>query len=329
MLRTIFRQNGYHLRLGAVLALAFAASSAGAHMATGEVMKAPGSRVAIDLPRNYEVSRLFHGFILRAASISVVLFEVPGGASPKLAEGLTPAALEGKRIKNARKADLGRGDEHLYLVGEQESNRGTIIKHILLIRNKDHAALITANVPKASIDGGLISKDEIPKALATAVVQNERAPSNDPYKLGYLGRFKEAGPLRASAKLYTEDGLVIPAKPGAVRNAVIVAPSINQLPVADVKAFAKRAWGSLSGYEGLTIKNEAPVSAGGLEGHQISGEGTRSTPDGAVPVFLRQVLLKRKGGGYFRIIMIGKSAEAAVLNPEFDKIVAGFALSGG
>ena len=287
-------------------------------------MKAPGSRVAIELPHRYEVSKLFSGFILRAARISIVLFELPATAYEDLAKGLTQAGLATKGIKNVKSGKLERTDKHVYLTGVQDHASGPITKHILLIRNATHAALITANVPKASIDGGLVRKDHVIKALATAAIETSAAPSDDPFKLGYLGRFKEAGQLRASAKLYTEDGNVIPPKKGAVRNALIVAPSINQLPVPDVKAYARRAWSGLRGYDDLSIGDEKKMTAGGLEGYRITGQATRKTPDGSVPVFLTQVFLKRTGGGYFRIVLIGRQSDQANLKPEFDKIVGSF-----
>jgi hypothetical protein len=289
-----------------------------------QAQKAPGSRVAIMLPRDYEVSTLFQGFMSPASRTSIVLFEVPAEAYDGMAKGLTKEGLAKKQITDVAPGKLNRADAHVYLTGVQAHPTGPVFKYVLLIRNETHAALITANVPKSSVDEGLVARDVLVQALESAVLEAEAAPSNDPFVLAYLGPFKEAANLAASAKLYTEDGHVMPAKTGDVRNAVIVAPSINRLPVTDPAAYAKRAWAGLQGYDQLAITSEAPVSVDGLEGYRINGKGNRTTSQGSVPVFVHQVFLRRKEGGHFRLIMTGRMADEARLLPELEKIVAGF-----
>ena len=312
--------------IATLAALAVVAAScllAGAD-AMAKPQKAPGSRVSIEIPEYFEVSKLFNGFMNTYTGSTIIIVEVPGEAYSEMAAGFTVEALAKKGITKVTKSKLDRKDEHVFFTAEQETTRGAYYKYILLIRNKQHAALITANMPRASITSGLFDTKKILASLTTAKLEAEAAPSNDPFKLGYLGPFKEAGKLRASAKLYTESGSVMPAKKGEVRNAVIVAPSINQINVPDITAFAKRAWGSLPGYDNLKVNTEKPITIAGLKGYFIEGDATRKSPDAVVPVFIRQILLERKGGGYFRLMTIGKTAERAKLAPEFDKIVASF-----
>jgi hypothetical protein len=331
-------KTSYHgwrgLALVSLFVAAVATVAAQATPAAAKVLKAPGSRVSIDLPLNYEVSKLYNGFIMPQTGLSIIVFEFPASSLEAMKARLTPDVLAAKGLTNVVHGKLKRSDDHLYLTAEQAAAKsspsklvqplGRVKKHILLFRNGAHAALITANVPEVFVEQGVVSRAHIATVFATAKIEAEAAPANDPFTLGYLGRFKEAGKLQASAKLYTEDGRLIPAERGTVRNAVLVAPSINRLPISDAAAYAKRAWDGFRGYDGLKIVGETKTSAGGLDGYWIKGTATRKTAAGAVPVYLSQVFLKRPRGGYFRIVLIAKAAERSALEPEFAKIVAGF-----
>lgn len=319
----LFRSSIAFALLGFAFALAVSATPAS--LAAKE-LKAPGSRVRIDLPNAYQVSNLFQGFIHPVADISIFVIETPATAYGVLAASLTPEKLAKKGLIDIKKGTLARKDDYVYYTAAQNHAQGTFFRHMLLIHNKTHAALITANVPKALMDKAIVDPAHVPAALATVHLDQDAAPSNDPYAIAYLGSFKEAGRLRGQSKLYTQDGSIIPPKQGAVRNALIVAASINQLPVKDLKELAKRAWASLPGYQGLEATSEKPVTIGGLEGFQISGTATRPKPDGngSVPLFVKHVLLKRPAGGYFRMIAIGKKADESTLAPEFEKIIASF-----
>jgi hypothetical protein len=322
------------LAVAAVLVASAAMIIANAPEARAKVMKAPGSRVAIDLPLSYEISKLYNGFIMPETRLSIIVFEFPTSDLDTIKAQLTPQALAAKGFTKLARAKLKRTDDYEYFTAQQAAAKsspselvqplGRVKKHILLIHEGAHAALITANVPQFYVEQSVVSPEHIARVFATAKIEAVAAPSNDPFSLSYLGPFKEAGKLQASAKLYTEDGKLVPKERGAVRNAVIIAPSINRLPVSDVVAYSRRAWDGFQGYQGLKITEEAKTTAGGLEGYWIKGTATRETPQGAAPVYLAQVILKRKGGGYFRIVLIGKASEQASLESEFAKLIAGF-----
>lgn len=323
----LFRSSITFALLGLAFALAVTSTSAGL---SAKELKAPGSRVRIDLPNAYQVSNLFQGFIHPVADISIILIETPAAAYDALAASLTPEKLAQKGLFDIKKGTLPRKDDYVYYTATQKYARGTFVRHMLLIHNKTHAALITANVPNVLADKAIVDPAHVLKALATIQLDDEAAPSQDPYAIAYLGSFKEAGRLRGKSKLYTQDGSLIPPRKGTIRNALVVGASINQLQVKDLKELAKRAWASLPGYQDLKATSEKPVTIGGLEGFQISGTATRPDPDGkgSVPVFVEHVLLKRPEGGFFRMIAIGKKADESKLAPEFEKIIASFKPAG-
>jgi len=314
------------MRTGAIYC-AFVAVACGSIVLSADnaiALKAPGSRIDIDVPEHFEPSKLFTGFMNTLTGTSIIMIEVPVVAYEKMAKGFTTEALAKKGVTRVKKETLGRLDEHVFLTAEQATRRGVYVKYILLIKGKGYAALITANMPKASINSALFNPANIRKALLSAKITAQPAPSNDPFKLGYLGPFKEAGKLRASAKLYTEDGNVSNAQKGSVRNALIIAPSINMMPVGDLQELAKRAWDSLPGYRNVAAASQKHVSVGGLMGYSMEGNAKRKSSTGDVAMFIRQIVIARKGGGYFRIVAIGKAAERDTLAPEFNKIIAGF-----
>ena len=115
------------------------------------VQQAPASRIAIDLPDGYEPAKLFSGFIHERLGVSLVIVEMPGRAYEELAKGLTPAALAAKGVTVVRQAKLSRPDEHIFIEGEQVSPAGAFAKYLVVFRDGDVTALITANVQKGMV----------------------------------------------------------------------------------------------------------------------------------------------------------------------------------
>ena len=196
------------------------------------------------------------------------------------------------------------------------------LKHVLLTSDKRTVAVITVNVPLDESAEGFVTKEQIKASLNSASFTDKAAPIIKQFKLSYLGPFKEAGKLVGSAILYTTDGQLRPSKPNEKRSLLIIAPSVDRVAVGNLAEFSERAMRSIGGYSNLKIVANTAVEIGGLKGAQVAATATSTTSKAAVE--LRQLVLARPKGGYFRLLAIIQASEADKLLPETDKLFKGF-----
>ena len=292
--------------------------------AAKEPIKAPGSRIAIALPDGFEISKLFSGFLHPNARASIIIAELPTSRYAEIIAGMTDEALAAKGISNIERGNLERPDEHHFFTGRQNARGEEITKFILLLRNTDTVAVITANVPKMAVTDGDLTHDEIRKALASATLTDTAAPIVKPFTVPDTSAFKEAGKIMGSAILYTLDGVLAPKEKGTTRSVLIIGPSIDRIDISDIdlKRFSQQALDNLGGYENLATEAGADVTVGGMKG--VRQKATAVAASTKTPVKLDQVLLVRPGGGYFRLLAVLRQDEASRLAADVDRVFKGF-----
>ncbi len=281
-------------------------------IAQAEPRQPPGSRIAMDLPKEFEFAKLFSGFVFPGAGISVVLTELAGAPYDKVVAGMTDAALAKRGFSNIVRGKLKRNDTYTYFTADQAARGQTFRKYVLVIHDARGVGVITLNAPLTSETGGFMKDQEIRTALAGAALKEKTAPIIKQFTIGQPGPFKEAGKLMGSAVLYSTDGRLAPPKPGQTRSVLIVAPSVDRLPVDDAGELSKQALRALGGYRDLKMAATETVTVGGLTGSKLQATAI-STSDN-VSVNLSQIILPREGGGYFRLLAVIKEAESAKLS---------------
>ncbi len=319
VLPMIFKRRGWP---GSCIVIALCIAVFAPAGAFGDGRQAPGSRIVIDLPESFEVSKLFSGFVHPVAGVSVVLAELPGARYAQVAAGLTDAALGKKGFEKISRGKLARDGEHTYFKAEQSARGRRYVKYVLVLRNDRHVGVITVNVPPDSLVAGAVKEPMIMKALASANFVAEAAPIIKQFSVSKLGPFKEAGKLMGSAILYSTDGRLTPEKPGQSRSMVIIAPSVDRVVVPDIAEFSKRALGALGGYRDLELTGERDVDIAGLKGTHLSAKAVHVSD--SVVVQIRQIVLARNGGGYFRLLAIINEAETARLLQPAEELLASF-----
>lgn len=294
-------------------------------VAHAAAMKAPGSRVKLDLPAVYEPSQLFRGFLHPLASIAFVVNDIRADAYDSIAARLKPDTLAKNGLTDIKTGTLGRSDTHFYVWGRQIHPDGNFIKHYLLLKRGEHAALIRVTVPEKSLTEGLTSAKEVGEALKTAVIEDEAAPSDAPFAFTYLGPFRERGGTQTLGYFYAADTKDPIGLKTSKPNVISVVASANLFPVARLEAtdLAKRAWKEIK-LKDLKETRSAEKGVGGLSGYTIEGTGLRTTDAGEIPVEVRQIIAIRPNGGYFRILVVVHTTDKSTLMPELDKVLASF-----
>ncbi len=287
--------------------------------ADAKTMQAPGSRVSMDLPEKFKTSPLFAGFMEIISSAAVITLELPAEAYNKIVAGFTAEALAKKGIEDVKVGKLDRADSHFYVTGEQKHPRAIFRKFILVIRDAKNTAVLTFNVPKGSLTNGSIRRADVIKALTSAKLEAEAAPTKDLFKLGYLGPFELTGRLTGTSRIYAVKG---DTGPKDARNIMAISPSLNRLPVRNVRDFAQYALKSLDKNKDLAVTGAKDVEIDGMSGHQIVASAKRGAAN--TPVVIRQLVLLPPKGGYFRLVTISRTADDARLAPEIEKVFASF-----
>ena len=304
----------------AALALAFAAML-GPGAAVALPQKAPNSHVLMQLPDGYQPARQYSGFEHAGLGVSFVIMELPATSYADLTAGLSPEGLAARGIANVQRGQLDRPGAHEYLVGAQTSPAGTFAKFFLTFRQRGLAVLVTANVPNAALEKGLVQAGDIEKVLASARVGITRM-AHDLYRLDHLGPFREAGVIAGTSRLYTLDGKLEPAHKGATRALFLVEPSLDQEPLADPAKTAASLLQALPGYADIEITPAEPVEIGGVTGIALHATARNAT-DGA-QVRLYQLLVPGRKGGFYRLLGQAAQGQATTLLPQIERMAASF-----
>jgi hypothetical protein len=287
--------------------------------ANAKVMQAPGSRVSIDLSDSFKSAAMFAGFIEILSSAAVVVRELPSEDYESVAAGFSAKALAKKGLTDVKTLKLQRLDQHLSLTAIQKHTRAVYERFILVFKNTNNTAIVTFNVPQSAFAEGQIKRAHILKALASAKLEPKAAPSRDLFKLGYTGPYSLVGAPTGTSRTYTEKG---DKSPKATRNIIVIAPSLNRLPVKNIHEFSQYAIRQLKTIRIIKTEGTKDLQIAGISGHEIKVAAMRSPSK--TPVIVQQLMLAPKTGGYYRLLAITKQADAHRLVPEIDKMFASF-----
>ncbi|WP_125461826.1 hypothetical protein [Rhodomicrobium sp. R_RK_3] len=307
----------------------FAAALAGAAFAVpahSEPRQAPNSRIALDLGGTFAPSDRFAGFVDEATGASFVIVEMPSATYEELKKiAEYPEALAGQGLTGAALSELpGRKGEYIYFTGKQQQQGGEVSKYVLILRENNITAMITASIPKTALDAGKFDKAGIETVLANAAVMDRPAKAADLFRLGYLGPFKESFGLAGTSKAYSPSGRV----PGPNENLLLVepmlfiSPSIDNRVVIDAKLAALRSFQSFGGLKDRKINSENPVTIGALSGYQVIGEAADEGTGSKIGIYL--VMLAGNPDGFYAIVGTSPLAAMDKFLPELEKVVASF-----
>lgn len=282
--------------------------------------QAPGSRIVLELPDGFAASPDFSGFVGVANGASILLLEVPASAYPDMASGLSPEALSRRGMGQVQTGALDRQGEYVYVTGEQQTASGPYLKYILLFREPSATALVSISVPRSSFADGSAEPRTFEQILASARIDPKAGEK--PFELGYMGPFRDTGAFIGQSYFFAienrpagENGAAASQQPS-----LVVAASLDGPHIDDLDATGRAGIAALAGGREPQGLESRPLEVAGLEGIEqvVPPSGT------GLDTGIYQVILRRKDGGYYRIVGRAPAAEWPALLPEFRKIAQGF-----
>jgi hypothetical protein len=197
-------------------------------------------------------------------------------------------------------------------------------KYLVVFRDGDVTALITANVQKATPNQAGLAPAEIEAILASARIEPTAAAAKDLFTLRHLGPFRPAGTFLGNARMFTLDGHPPPVGVPATQPVVIIAPSLDKRAVPGPEDYAEKLLLGLGGLKDVKVVDRQNVTYDGIGGIEIEAEAREK--DSGAPVMLYQVVLLPRDGGYWRILAQAPRGDRDRFIGEFRRIAAGFQL---
>lgn len=307
-----------------IAVVAVVAMDAGIRRATAEVLQAPNSIVALDLPDGFRPSARFSGFEHAATGASFVVAELPEEAYASLESGFSAERLAERGMTLVERRTIAREGPHFFAHARQTAAGMEFEKQFLVFRGGGRTVLVSANVPNSAVESGALSLAAIEKVLTSATTRAPQ-PVMPLFEIRQSGRFKPAATIAGMTQSFTLSGTLGPDATGAQQDAIlIVAPSIDKRPVPDAKGFAMKAFSDLMRGGKTTYGAVGPVTIDGVNGYEINATGSLAAEPGYEKYY--QMVLVPPGGGYFRIIAMTKGADADNLIRDAKAAAASFAL---
>ena len=248
-----------------------------------------GTKVSLTPPAGFKPSEQFPGFLHEASGASIMVTEMPAPYS-KITEAFTKEALATKGMTLlARRPHTVSGKAGLLIHLRQVAQGTAFLKWLVATGTEKETVLITATFPEAV-------KLKWSAALEKSVLN---AQWNDAAEIdqfaGLNFSIKDHPEMKIARRisnmlLLTKDG-VIPDKP-ANDPMLIVGSAISDVAIGDLKQFAAARLQEINQITGITIKEQTPVTIGGLLGSEIIADAEWQNPSAPVTVF--QIVLQNE-----------------------------------
>jgi hypothetical protein len=286
------------------------------------VRSVAGSRVALAVGDHFSPSNRYTGFLHEESGASIIMMEMSHAAFDQLRQlEFASESFARQGMSNIEAQPLpGRQGDYLYLRAEQKTPLVDYAKYILIFRDAGSTAMVTANIPRAALTSGMIAASEIESIFRSAqMLPKEEQAAPEPFSLPYLGPFEEDLTVLGTAKGYRLAG---GKDSGSVFKPVfLVAPSLTAAPIPNLQLFAERSFHSIDQIAGKEIETASAIQVDRLNAIEMAGRGIDRKTN--VPVFIYQLIVEVRTGGYFRILGLAPERERALFEAEFIKMGRG------
>jgi len=293
------------MRIVRILACALASLGVAAG-AGAQLVRIPGTLVALVPPQGFKVAQTFRGFENVRAGSSITIEELPANMYPELNAAFsspksvsTKFADQGVRITRIEPLALDGGQVPL-AIGGQAFNGREFTKYIALMggpRAGTSTVLISFNLAGATP----LSRDEVEAVLRSVTIGRlltlDEKLSQVPFTFSAVAPFRVVDAMPGTAAILSTAEVVDPA--GRKPMVVIGKVGTGASP-AEVGQTNERELRSVPGFKDAPIAEQKTVQFAGGQGHFISAEADGKT----VLQFLRVL----PGGSEVRLLATGESA---------------------
>jgi len=259
-----------------------------------KLVNVTGTKVSLAPPASFTPSEQFPGFGHEESSSSILVTEMPAPFS-KIIEAFTKEALATQKITLISQREVALGGKPAVLLHlRQVVQEIPFLKWMAATGTEAETVMITATFPEqlkarfsAALEKSVLSANWDAEAKTDPLAGLNFSIQDDP-ALKFARRV-------SNMMLLTKDG-TLPGKP-TNNPLMIVAPSLSQVEIPNVKQFAGARLMEIAQVSGIAIKKQSDVTIAGLPGSEIVAEAAwKDRPQDRCVVY--QVLLV-DGKNYF------------------------------
>ncbi len=290
--------------------------------------QAPGSRIALAVNGDFAPSDRFAGFVHEKSGTSIALLELPLKVFEPLQElGRAQETFEAQGVGGVTRMALpGRSGDYIYLRGEQNTPLVDYAKYVLIFRDSGITGMVSANVPRAALNSGIVTGAAIEKVLASATIRGETTEAPKLFTLSYLGPFEEDLSLLGTTKGYRlKDSEASGSGVEIFQPLFLVAPSLSGAPIPNLSLLAGRSFEQIDRIAVKTVVSVRDLTIAGLPAIEIAGRGADAGTGIAALVY--QLIVEASHGGYFRLIGIAPECDHELFLDHFRKMAESFSPS--
>jgi hypothetical protein len=250
-------------------ALSGLAISAHAQKAESKLVNVTGTKVSLAPPPSFTLSEQFPGFSHEETGSSILVTEMPAPFSA-ITAAFTKELLTIQQITLLSRRDLSLGGKPAVLLHlRQIVQEVPFLKWMVATGTGTETVIITATFPEqlkarlsAALEKSVLSARWDSEAKVDPLAGLTFTIQDDP-AMKFARRI-------SNAMLLTKDG-TLPGKP-ANDPLMIIAPSLSQAEIPDVKTFAEARLREIAQVSGIAVKKQSAVTIAGLPGSEIVAE---------------------------------------------------------
>ena len=306
-----------------IVAAAFAAALLAGPAGAAEPVFPPGAAAGLVPPAGMAAVPNVAAFQDKEKRARILIIDLPREAFGVLEREMSDDSLTAKGLRDIKRETPALAAGPAFLVsGRQGAGAETIGKWILVARGGASTAMVTAEVPEASMEA------YPPAAIRTALLSLAfRAPrpleqqvAALPFTVGDLAGFKPVRTLGGTA-LYLSAGT---GDDNGAKEALMVIGRAGGVPDSDkMELFARRLLGSLPTVKALKVDRAEPLRVRGVPGHEIRATATDVATGTEVKVVQ---WLRVERGSYVRVVAVTPASEFDALMPRLRAVRDGIEL---
>jgi hypothetical protein len=283
-----------------------------------QVVRVPGTNVTLAPPEGFVLARQFPGFERADAQASIMVTELPVGATAMI-RSMTATALGAKGMTLITARDTVIADRPARLLHvRQATPAGSVLKWMLIAGHAETTIMIVGAFPEAAPPqvGEAIHKSVLTASWSSAA---SAGPFEGlPFRLTPTARLKLARRV-SNMLMFTESGTT--GSLGSTESLYIAGHSIGEGQIGDARAFAESRAKQTNLLTGMTAFTGRAVRIDGADAYELEADAVDSRS--RLPMRLYQVIIPDETG-YFILQGISRADRAAEIVPEFRKLTATF-----
>jgi hypothetical protein len=286
--------------------------------ALAESITVPGTKVSLEPPQGFTLSKQFTGFMREDVTASIVVTEMPAPVA-EIKDAMTKENLAKKDMVLLESTPIQHGGKEALLVKASQRLNGMDFLKWMLITGEDNATTMVVGTCPKQVAEELSAP--IQQAVLSASINT--ALAKDVFE-GLLFRIEPSEKLKIAGRM---GSVLLLTETGETRAAAVEAPllvignSVSQSTIDDLPAFAQARAAKTAQVKDMRNFEGRPITLDGMAAYELLADATDGKSD--LPMRLYQVIAPNGDHYFIAQGLVGASRGEEML-PEFKRVTESF-----